>query len=938
MTRSRCRGLIATLLACGLFAPSSNALVREEKPPLAEKILRHPNLHIPTRLQPAIDLQDDLGARIQRDLAALAINGDSAFYDARAGRLTSLILSEPLIPGTGVGNKLQWVGGLDQALNEEKVREIVWTAVRGFVQERQAQLRVDVAELGTPHIAIFDQAALVQVVAQRVINGIPVRDSNMTAVLNHGNLILLGFDHWGDAPNLQTLAAVGDTQAALRVAQHASPNEIESFDKVRLEYIPMVSGDEYEYRLAWVVPAAIVGDHGSWEGLVDAATGELFAFEDRNQYARRVVGGVYPISNDQRPPDGIEQPGWPMPFASVTAASGPATTSASGTLACSVTGAVTTALAGPFIRMADICGAINESAPGDLDLGVSAGTDCVVPAGHSVGDTHSSRSGFYELNRIKEQARGYLPANAWLSAQLTSNMNINNQCNAFWSTAAGTVNFYRDNGSQCRNTGEIAAIFDHEWGHGMDANGVQAGVSPRRGHRGHPRLPAPRQLLRRAAASSRTRSAAVTAIPATERSPRAAPASATSTSWPTPATGPTLSPGSSRDSPPPSATEWPGPPARRRRHPCSRATHCEGKIVGESAYDLARRDFPAAPFLFDTNTAHELTTRLFTIGAGPVTSWYTCAVGGGCGATGGYMQVLAVDDDNGNLNDGTPHMTAIRAAFERHEIHCATPAPVNSGCVGGPALAPALTATAGTESVSLSWTPVPGAARYYVYRTEGVAACAVNGKIKIADVTGTTFTDNNLLGGRQFSYMVLPVGANTSCFGRASACANATPTAAVCAAVSVAPVGLAVDAAGNGVFQPGETAVMTPTWRNTGTAPIALTGATSGFTGPPVATYNNPDSSASYGTIGVASQAPCTDCYTVNVVTANRPLTHWDSTILETVNPSATTKTWTLHIGDSFTDVPASNPFFRFVETILHKNVTGGCTHEHVLPGQLHDP
>ena len=36
-------------------------------------------------------------------------------------------------------------------------------------------------------------------------------------------------------------------------------------------------------------------------------------------------------------------------------------------------------------------------------------------------------------------------------------------------------------------------------------------------------------------------------------------------------------------------------------------------------------------------------------------------------------------------------------------------------------------------------------------------------------------------------------------------------------------------------------------------------------------------------------------------------------------------KTWTLHIGDSFTDVPASNGFYRFVETLLHKGITGGC-------------
>ena len=96
------------------------------------------------------------------------------------------------------------------------------------------------------------------------------------------------------------------------------------------------------------------------------------------------------------------------------------------------------------------------------------------------------------------------------------------------------------------------------------------------------------------------------------------------------------------------------------------------------------RDLTAAPFNYDTQRAHEVAARLIYLGAQPVSAWYTCSVGGGCSATGGYLSLLAVDDDNGDLTDGTPHMTAIRAAFERHEIHCATPAPVNSGCDGAP--------------------------------------------------------------------------------------------------------------------------------------------------------------------------------------------------------------------------------------------------------------
>jgi hypothetical protein len=152
---------------------------------------------------------------------------------------------------------------------------------------------------------------------------------------------------------------------------------------------------------------------------------------------------------------------------------------------------------------------------------------------------------------------------------------------------------------------------------------------------------------------------------------------------------------------------------------------------------------------------------------------------------------------------------------------------------------------------------------------------------------------------------------------------------------SVAPFALSVDAAGDGVFQPNETATMAPTWRNTGTTLISLTGATTNFTGPAGPVYTNPDAAANYGTIGVSANGSCTtngNCYSVRATAATRPQTHWDTTILETVTPTSTTKTWTLHVGDSFTDVTASNPFYRFVETILHKGVTGGCAADTYCP------
>ncbi|HET8645014.1 MAG TPA: S-layer homology domain-containing protein [Vicinamibacteria bacterium] len=144
--------------------------------------------------------------------------------------------------------------------------------------------------------------------------------------------------------------------------------------------------------------------------------------------------------------------------------------------------------------------------------------------------------------------------------------------------------------------------------------------------------------------------------------------------------------------------------------------------------------------------------------------------------------------------------------------------------------------------------------------------------------------------------------------------------------MTLSPTALSVDAAGNRVLQPNEGAVsVAPSWQNSGTTAAPVTGTASNFTGPVGPTYTITDNTADYGTIGAGSTASCTDCYGVSVAASGRPAQHWDTTMQETVLPTSTVKTWTLHVGDSFTDVPGSSGFFRFIETLFHRGVTGGC-------------
>jgi len=142
----------------------------------------------------------------------------------------------------------------------------------------------------------------------------------------------------------------------------------------------------------------------------------------------------------------------------------------------------------------------------------------------------------------------------------------------------------------------------------------------------------------------------------------------------------------------------------------------------------------------------------------------------------------------------------------------------------------------------------------------------------------------------------------------------------------VYPDAVQVDAAGNGVFEAGEAVAIRPTWRNLGGGLRTFAATIESFAGPAGPAYTITDGVGDYGTLADGATRTCTDCYVLQV-DGSRPAAHWDAVAVESLTPDTLgqRKSWTLHVGGSFTDVPAGNPFYKFVETLLHFSVTGGC-------------
>lgn len=147
------------------------------------------------------------------------------------------------------------------------------------------------------------------------------------------------------------------------------------------------------------------------------------------------------------------------------------------------------------------------------------------------------------------------------------------------------------------------------------------------------------------------------------------------------------------------------------------------------------------------------------------------------------------------------------------------------------------------------------------------------------------------------------------------------------------PAALAVDTAGNGVLEAGETVTVAPAWLNDTGLALAAAGTATGLTGPAGPTYTLDDAVADYGTIALKTTGSCAttpDCYAVSV-TGGRPSLHWDATLAETLD-TGQAWSWVLHLGDSFSDVPRSNIFYRSIEALLHLGITNGCSATQYCP------
>ena len=81
------------------------------------------------------------------------------------------------------------------------------------------------------------------------------------------------------------------------------------------------------------------------------------------------------------------------------------------------------------------------------------------------------RSAFYNVNRMHDHMKSWMPDFVELDEPLTTNIDVDGTCNAFWD--GSSVNFYPAGGG-CNPTSLIADVVWHEYGHGINGRFYQS--------------------------------------------------------------------------------------------------------------------------------------------------------------------------------------------------------------------------------------------------------------------------------------------------------------------------------------------------------------------------------------------------------------------------------------------------------------------------------
>lgn len=368
--------------------------------------------------------------------------------------------------------------------------------------------------------------------------------------------------------------------------------------------LPLVSHDRVEYRTVVKVTVDARDPIGRWDVYVDASSGAPVAREQTLRFATGSVHYNVPL----RYPN-ADRADLPAAGASVVIDGATVNADALGgvTWAGTAAGSLTARARGALVRVINDAGSENTY------------MTTIEPEGQAIWNAadqpliDAQITTFIHSAIVKDYVRSFAPDLEYLDAELRATVNIDDSCNAF--SDGETINFFQSS-QQCENTGRLADVVYHEFGHSLHAQSIVPGVGAFDG----------------AFSEGLSDYLAATIVD-----------------------DPGMGRGFFYDE---TALRHMDPPDKEHVWPDDVGQiHYTGIIFAGAMWDL--RKILVDRYGYDEGV--ELSDRLFYAAVQRASDIPTT-----------YVEILAADDDNGDLSDGTPNFCDINAAFGAHGLRSIT--------------------------------------------------------------------------------------------------------------------------------------------------------------------------------------------------------------------------------------------------------------------------
>lgn len=290
-----------------------------------------------------------------------------------------------------------------------------------------------------------------------VISSAVVWRGGLDAYIKQNKLTMFGSHMYPQLDSVSFSPEVPASQA-VEISVAFGPAALSEHQEIDVELVvlPLPVGNSIQHHLCWKVFSKTADPIGHWVSFVDAQSGDLLSVHNDVRF----LEGSLHAEHDTRTINGDISTS-PLPDLQLSSDADSTLTEVDGSYQIDGNSFDGALLRGLYTQV--------YNAGGDNFYLSLTGGEQIVAADDD--DTLAQLDQFVFQNRIFNWSEEHAPHIVDNWDRSTVNVNLNDVCNAYFD---GTLNFFRA-GEGCNNTGRIADVSYHEWGHGFHYYNLLAG-------------------------------------------------------------------------------------------------------------------------------------------------------------------------------------------------------------------------------------------------------------------------------------------------------------------------------------------------------------------------------------------------------------------------------------------------------------------------------